>query len=744
MLDTGDRPYMCVLCRDTFSRSDILKRHFQKCSIRRGNPTGASHLSHPQAHVKKNTPAQKSDGDMNHLNGMGNISGDGIVHPFGMMPVSDGMGNMPNDQSQLSRSSSLTRLDNGGNPDRRSMAGSVMGASSRGGSYEQTYSGDVSSSMNQPMQSYNMPSNQNGIPMYGASNPNQQSGLEWAQMFQPGAQNPYGSTFPPNIGQTQIGLKREPNSDAEGTDGLPGVNPNDPVFFTPWGLPPSLQEPYVHLSNQIMSFFYPPGSLITNQTAGVNIYFSPDNIKDFLDKYTHFHVHFPLLHTPTVRILEAYTGLLAGMCCIGACYSDRVSASHVREMMDFLKTALERDCRFLTTPAGYDPPPQPCSNRDVEELQAIMMMQVLLTWNGTPQHREHARRLHPIVVRQLRRIGLFQISKSMALYSPLHQADFSPQNFDTSSFDWTVWVEQEKRIRLIYTFFLLDCALGLYFNLPNQFDSLEMEIPLPCDDASWDAKTAKECADAMGLQGPDAARAVNSDGTQRSKQPEMSLVLKTLLHSSYRIQPGTTNLYGKFILIHAILAMLRSAQIKGTGSRVDGYATPPLSDWVVRGGPENAKQGSGRTTPVNGAPVLMPQQKYNAFQTALDKFKSNWDMDMVTQFPPSSSARSARRYGFSRDGIHFYWLAKYLMDHTRAVELQMAPDARFTQVIQLLKSVKAWVISDGASRGEELGSVGQIDKDYGVLDLTLDMADLFTPLPSVVEDPGITSVKTDI
>lgn len=44
--DTGDRPYSCFLCKDTFSRSDILKRHFAKCSIRRGNPTGASHLSH--------------------------------------------------------------------------------------------------------------------------------------------------------------------------------------------------------------------------------------------------------------------------------------------------------------------------------------------------------------------------------------------------------------------------------------------------------------------------------------------------------------------------------------------------------------------------------------------------------------------------------------------------------------------------------------------------------------------------
>ena len=48
---------MCVLCNDTFSRSDILKRHFQKCSVRRGNPTGASHLSNPAAHLKKSQAA---------------------------------------------------------------------------------------------------------------------------------------------------------------------------------------------------------------------------------------------------------------------------------------------------------------------------------------------------------------------------------------------------------------------------------------------------------------------------------------------------------------------------------------------------------------------------------------------------------------------------------------------------------------------------------------------------------------
>ncbi|KAJ6099936.1 hypothetical protein N7467_001471 [Penicillium canescens] len=95
---TGDRPYMCVLCKDTFSRSDILKRHFQKCSIRRGNPTGATHLSHPQAHLKRsqqqaaaaaaaNPPKPLQDEVSNtvpHSNGVMGAHFDGAVNGNGM------------------------------------------------------------------------------------------------------------------------------------------------------------------------------------------------------------------------------------------------------------------------------------------------------------------------------------------------------------------------------------------------------------------------------------------------------------------------------------------------------------------------------------------------------------------------------------------------------------------------------------------------------------------------------------
>jgi hypothetical protein len=174
---------MCVLCRDTFSRSDILKRHFQKCSIRRGNPTGASHLSHPQAHVKKNAAAQQKamgDNDVNHMNGVGSLPPDGMVHPFGLIPASgpDGMNNIASDQSQLSRSSSMNRLEDA-NRDRRNMPGSVMGGS-------QPYNGDVSNNMapniNPQLANYTMSQSQNGMPtMFGGSNQ-----TDWSQMFNPG------------------------------------------------------------------------------------------------------------------------------------------------------------------------------------------------------------------------------------------------------------------------------------------------------------------------------------------------------------------------------------------------------------------------------------------------------------------------------------------------------------------------------------------------------------------------------
>jgi hypothetical protein len=152
----------------------------------------------------KKAQAQKAavmgnDGDMNRLNGLNNMTGEGMVHPFGMVQVNEGLNNTGHDQSQLSRSSSMNRLDNGNTADRPGMPRPVMGAL-------RSYGSDVSGPMsNQQMPNYSMPPGQNGMPMYGGSNPNQQSGLDWSQMFQAGAHQTYANnSFPPSLRQTQI------------------------------------------------------------------------------------------------------------------------------------------------------------------------------------------------------------------------------------------------------------------------------------------------------------------------------------------------------------------------------------------------------------------------------------------------------------------------------------------------------------------------------------------------------------
>ncbi|KAI4603185.1 hypothetical protein KJ359_005977 [Pestalotiopsis sp. 9143b] len=739
---TGDRPYMCVLCRDTFSRSDILKRHFQKCSIRRGNPTGASHLSHPSAHVKKHQAAQAkaaAEGELNQMNGMNNMQGDGVVHPFGMVPMADGMTNLSNEQSQLSRSSSISRMDD--NRDRRSMTG---GGSVYGG-------GDVQNSMasniNPQLANYSMPQGQNGMQMFAGSNQNQQN-LDWS-MFQAGAQDTYATSFQhPNLGQTQVGTKTEHhNSDVERAATVADTN-NRSLFFSNWDNNSTINDPYQHISTQIHGFFHPPGTVITSQTAGITNFYSAANIKDFLEQYSHYHCHFSFLHIPTFRILEAYTGLLASMCCIGACYSAHVSPNQVREVMNFLKIALERDSNLFsgTANGNTNSAPGPISDdeqRSLEKLQSLVLMSQLLVWNGTPFQRESARRLFPQVADIARKLGLLQVSSSPHLYSVLHQPDLALQNVSPNNFAWSLWTRQEGRIRLMHMLYLSDVAYGLYFNLDAQFESSEMQIPLPSDEAAWEASNATECAEALHLYGSEVTKARNPDGSQRSKQPELSLAMRALLHESYQIHPGSTNLHGKFILIHALLAQIRRAQLEGSVANMSRSATPLLqNDWIFKSDTVVSVDSSGRATPVAGQSCELPPQVHRMFIIALDKFKQNWDMDMAIQFPPSIP--NSRRHGFSKDGIHFYYLARWLLKQTDVQDLRLPADHRFARVIQLLKNVKTWVLEDGAKRGEELGSVGEIDNAFGVADLTLNMADLFAPLPQVVKSPHTPSIRTEI
>jgi hypothetical protein len=225
----------------------------------------------------------------------------------------------------------------------------------------------------------------------------------------------------------------------------------------------------------------------------------------------------------------------------------------------------------------------------------------------------------------------------------------------------------------------------------------------------------------------------------------MHSALNALMHNIWDLQPGATNLYSKFILVHALhiqlWTALRQISIQESGqlnpqnlSFPSSGTSTPISqhDWVrgidPTGSGQHSASTSGRATPETTGQLSLLKTINNAF----DKWKKAWDEDMLAQYPPSST--QYRRFGFCRDGVHFYWLAKYLMKNNRSMDWQIAPDQRFAQVINFLKSVKTWVVSDSAKRGEELGSVSDIG-DYGMTDMTLDMAQLFRPFDKQIDSP---------
>jgi hypothetical protein len=475
-----------------------------------------------------------------------------------------------------------------------------------------------------------------------------------------------------------------------------------------------------------------------------------DNMKHFLHQFTHFHGHWPVLHMPTFNISHANNGLILVIICIGAVYSDRIPPSQVRILMNCTKITIERTSSIHNLMRQYpaagtetDSVLSTLTPEMLEEIQALLLFQILCTWHGDPAQRATARGDYLKFKCIARRFGLFRPDEGPR-GSILHQLNDN-RIPDAGNFDWIAWVEQEKKSRLMFMFFLIDAAMVIYFNCSPQLQLSEIRLPLPADDAAWEAKNQAECANTLGLNGRASQIIHNGDG--KARQWEMMTALNTLMSSSHDIPPNTTNVYSKFILIHALHLQIwiiqKNLSPGGSVSNMDpfnnaaaAFNTPVSQDgWFGDAGSgHSSRNNSGRGSPADPQTPGGPHQMLKATNNALVKWKRNWDEDMRLQYPPTSS--STRRFGFCRDGVHFYYLAIAILRANRAQDWQASPDARLMQVIRMLKGVRAWAATEAAQKGEDLGSVGDIDPSYGAdQNLTLDMKDLFKPINLQFDSP---------
>jgi len=587
----------------------------------------------------------------------------------------------------------------------------------------------------------------------GLSN-GQENDLRWSNSFHPEAQDnfmlPSSMASDPNPAKAEVDLTVN-NFQTSGEaphDGIfNGLYSNASGFvdtssiFDNWVIGPS--DPLQSKADALISYCYPdpsllaPGSSDVQDLEGLKGLLTVDNLKHFLEEFKNFQSHWPMIHMPTFNPINANNGLLLTMICIGAVYSDRMGVPQVRWLMELVNTSVHRSSHVYGLISGsvhesVDTANQMTSN--IEEIQALMLLQALFIWHGNHSQRHVAREEFWKLAAIARRVDLLHpIRNDHPGFSVLHQPGQSDRR-ELASWRWEPWVEQEKRSRAMFLIFLLDAAMVIFFNCSPKFDVYEIRLPLPADDAAWDAKSDEECANALGLHG-EAAQGKNTSGSKRPKQIQMRDALK-LLHQGGDFQQRSTNVYSKFILIHALHVEIFNIQRQiSQGPGVSTFSTFPSSgastplshnDWVAADGSNGtmSNTNSGRATPTDGTPGQFPHahQMLKMIGNALDKWKKAWDTDMQIQYPPSQS--NHRRVGFCRDGIHFYFLANMFIRNNRPLDWHASADARFHQVFGLLKQIRAYVASEQGSRG----SVTDVDDNYGVGELTLDMKLLFTPI----------------
>lgn len=475
-----------------------------------------------------------------------------------------------------------------------------------------------------------------------------------------------------------------------------------------------------------------------------------ENIKHFIEKFTSFQGHWPIIHMPTFDILNANDGLVLTIICIGAVYSEKRDLYQVRRMMELVKETVKNASRIYNVTMGViEEGNQPLGSleSDIEELQALYMLKVLFVWHGNQRQRADARKHFDRVADMARRMVVSPTPPGQAAYSVLHQPGPISQEA-LSTWNWSTWIAQERRSRVAFTLFLLDAALVIYFNTEPKFDPFELRLPLPCDDAAWEARTAEECRDALGLNGS-SRLAHNVTGSQRPRQPDMRSAMRGLMEPNYSFQSRSTNVYSKFILIHALLVQICKFQRAnfmhtvtsqfGLGAASSSPGTPlGHKDWISSDG---SAQSSTVGTPGDSSQASNAQTQplLKSIQLAMTKWKSMWDADITLQYPQNGIAY--RRFGFSRDGIHFFYLGQSLLRSSKATEWTAPPDVRFMQIMTLLKRIKGFVLNENNQGGLDTGSVGDIDDTYGIGDLTLDMKLLFKPIGEA--DSPVAGVRTD-
>jgi Fungal specific transcription factor domain len=189
--------------------------------------------------------------------------------------------------------------------------------------------------------------------------------------------------------------------------------------------------------------------------------------------FQHFHPQNPFIHVSTFDPHGVEAVLLLAIITAGGFFAPQ------REVRGFAYGLAEMLRRCLTTHFESDN----SRTRELQSLQAHHISLMLSCWSGNRRGMELAEAMRSTILSMFRRGGMF--AKSGYRNPPVLRVEDSENS-------WIRYIQEEGRKRLVYFHVMMECQMGLFYDVSACLSYAELSLPLLFSEELWQCNSPEQ------------------------------------------------------------------------------------------------------------------------------------------------------------------------------------------------------------------------------------------------------------
>ncbi|KLP00862.1 C2H2 zinc finger protein [Fusarium fujikuroi] len=259
---------------------------------------------------------------------------------------------------------------------------------------------------------------------------------------------------------------------------------------------------------------YPDGISIDEKTADLSL----DRMQEYLDLFfANFNSCYPMIHTPTLEVLDAEPLFLLSLIVFGATYKEKedhqLSVCLYDAMTPYIMSGL----------SGIKVP-------DLSILQAFMVLECYGIYRAGAYQRENAIVMHTFLFNAIRRLSRYHVRARIMV--PDLRIDHKK--------DWKAFAYHEQYKRLILFIFMWDTQNVSYYSFMPSMSTQSIQVNLPCSRRLWEAHDE------------DAWNAIISS---KSDPPMINTMVKDFIEDGGIIWRETLDSLSLSFILHGLMSM---------------------------------------------------------------------------------------------------------------------------------------------------------------------------------------------